>query len=505
MNPPDLVAIASLWERLWDAGYRPIAVFTFDHPDRERAGKSPAGKDWPDRARQDPPEAVRLPAVPHLSNTGVLCDALRPVDVDVDDPELAGHIRAIAFDKLGEPPMRFRENSGRCLLPYRAAAGEPRKRILSGRLGKVEVLGKGQQFVSHGFHPSGVPLYWSEPLEQTSRDSLPAITENQITEFLNAIAPLIEAEPERKPNGQDGPHIPPGAAQTNAEILDVIAALAIIPNDGPPHWEHWNNVGMATWAACGGSIYGFNAWCAWSGKHEAYDPAACRERWNHYAISPPERTGVGKLFAMARNALPGWQQPSEARKKAQPNPQIVIRVVNPTELEFVPVPPRLWIVQDWLPVGTVTGNYGDGGVGKTLLSQLLQTSCATRIPWTGQSTLQCKSFGLYCEDTEEELHRRQSDINTAFNQAYSRLRDMCWISGVGDDWTLVNSPPMAECTPRNAGTYWCVRSSLSARASSASIPPPICLAATKTTAARSGASSACLQTASPALSTAPCY
>ena len=129
---------------------------------------------------------------------------------------------------------------------------------------------------------------------------------------------------------------------------------------------------------------------------------------------------------------------AKSRRQTQDPPAIVIRVVNPTELEFAPVPPRIWIVQDWLPIGTVTGNYGDGGTGKTLLSQLLQTSCATCIPWAGQRVLRCKSFGLYCEDAEEELHRRQDDINTVFDQAYSGLGDMRWISGVGDDWTLVN-------------------------------------------------------------------
>ena len=165
---------------------------------------------------------------------------------------------------------------------------------------------------------------------------------------------------------------------------------------------------------------------------------ACRERWSHYPTSPPDRTGAGKLFAMARDAWPGWQRPSQSRRQAKDTPAIVIRVVNPTELEFAPVPPRIWVVQDWLPIGTVTGNYGDGGTGKTLLSQLLQTSCATCIPWAGQRVLRCKSFGLYCEDSEEELHRRQDDINTVFDQAYSGLGDMRWISGVGDDWTLVN-------------------------------------------------------------------
>jgi hypothetical protein len=39
-----------------------------------------------------------------------------------------------------------------------------------------------------------------------------------------------------------------------------------------------------------------------------------------------------------------------------------------------PAPPRLWNVPDWVPRGVVTSLYGDGGIGKTLLAQQLDTS-----------------------------------------------------------------------------------------------------------------------------------
>ena len=146
----DLGAISALRVQLWDSGYRSLAVYSHDHADRVRAGKAPLGDRWTERARQDPPECVRLPAVAWAANTGVLCDGLRPVDVDIDDPELAGTVRALALDMFGDTPIRCRANSGRCLLPYRAAEGSPRKRVLVGKLGKIEVLGHGQQFVSHG-------------------------------------------------------------------------------------------------------------------------------------------------------------------------------------------------------------------------------------------------------------------------------------------------------------------------------------------------------------------
>ena len=184
----DLGAISALRVQLWDSGYRSLAVYSHDHADRVRAGKAPLGDKWTERARQDPPECVRLPAVAWAANTGILADQLRPIDVDVDDPELAGTVRALALDMLGDTPIRCRANSGRCLLPYRAAEGSPRKRVLVGKLGKIEVLGHGQQFVSHGVHPSGAPLYWHpDPPELTPLDTLPTVTEEQITEFLRPL------------------------------------------------------------------------------------------------------------------------------------------------------------------------------------------------------------------------------------------------------------------------------------------------------------------------------
>jgi RecA-family ATPase len=113
-------------------------------------------------------------------------------------------------------------------------------------------------------------------------------------------------------------------------------------------------------------------------------------------------------------------------------------IINPADLQFKPVRPREWIVPDWLPVGTVTANYGDGGTGKTLLAQQLMTSCAAGTPWCGIETMQCRSLGLFCEDDEDEIHGRQASINEAFGLQYTSLEQMRWISGVGADNTLIN-------------------------------------------------------------------
>ena len=431
-TPGELAAAVALRTTLWQHGWRPMPVYSASHTDPVQRGKAPLGAKWQERAAQNPPECVRLAAaVPWAMNTGLLASwapAARPrhrrsrtrrSHSRTGDYHAGQHDRPHARE-LAPLPAALSRRGGR--------ASEDRHHRRQSQQGqRLQDRGIGQGPAIRRLRPA--PIRRRAPMARgrtrcnvrhsrasNHRRPTPSLPERRRgadrrgTAGREASAPCHQW-PRQEHDGA-----------TSAHILDVIAALAVIPNDDPADWEHWNAVGMATWAASGGSIHGFNAWCAWSAQHPEHDVAACRERWNHYPTSPPDRTGAGKLFAMARDAWPDWQRPSQTRRQAQGTPAIVIRVIDPTELEFAPVPPRLWVVQDWLPIGTVTGNYGDGGTGKTLLSQLLQTSCATCIPWAGQRVLRCKSFGIYCEDTEEELHRRQDDINTVFDQSYSGPR-----------------------------------------------------------------------------------
>ena len=128
-----------------------------------------------------------------------------------------------------------------------------------------------------------------------------------------------------------------------------------------------------------------------------------------------------------------------------------LRIINPVELEFTPVPEREWVVTDWLPVGSVTALYGDGGVGKTLLAQQLMTSCASGTPWCGMTTMRCKSLALLCEDDEPELHRRQVKMCAAFGIPLGDLGDMQWISGVGQDNALATFTP--DCRMHETPLY----------------------------------------------------
>ena len=80
---------------------------------------------------------------------------------------------------------------------------------------------------------------------------------------------------------------------------------AAIPNDDLD-WHDWNRIGMATWAATGGSEEGREAFSEWSAKSPKNDPAATPARWQHYRTSPPRGSDLERWSISARKHSPGW-------------------------------------------------------------------------------------------------------------------------------------------------------------------------------------------------------
>ena len=203
----------------WSNGFRPVPVKTRD--------KRPLDSGWTELARRNPPPCAAPAATvgAEALSTGLLCDGLRAVDVDIDDPQIVEQINELARDLLGAAPTRWRCDSARVLLVYAAAEGQPRKRAVSGKLGKVEVLGHGQQFVANGVHPDGQPYEWRDGSPETTRLSdLIAVSEKDIDEFFIMVAPLIgsaapgepEARPERR---KEGPEHAEGAATAGSALV----------------------------------------------------------------------------------------------------------------------------------------------------------------------------------------------------------------------------------------------------------------------------------------------
>jgi RecA-family ATPase len=138
---------------------------------------------------------------------------------------------------------------------------------------------------------------------------------------------------------------------------------------------------------------------------------------------------------------PGPEAKLQAHRFALPNghddadPPLI--PIDPTTLDGIPVPERRWLVPDWIPMARVTAIYGAGGEGKTLLAQMLATSCALQKPWLGLRVRQCRSLLLCAEDDGDEMHARQADINAFYGCGFDSLGAMRWLPRVGEDCELM--------------------------------------------------------------------
>ena len=74
-------------------------------------------------------------------------------------------------------------------------------------------------------------------------------------------------------------------------------------------------------------------------------------------------------------------------------------------------PPRRFLIDQWMPAGCLSSLYGPGGVGKSLLAQQAATCIAAGVDFLGHKVEQAPVVGLFSEDDDAELIRRQWRIN----------------------------------------------------------------------------------------------
>jgi hypothetical protein len=133
----------------------------------------------------------------------------------------------------------------------------------------------------------------------------------------------------------------------------------------------------------------------------------------------------------AEDAHPGRPQPN-----GQDNSP-ALAAIDPTALHGLAIPPRHWLVPDWVPMARATSLYGSGGEGKTLIAQMLATACAIGGKWLSMSVRKHNSVLLFCEDDLDEMHRRQADINAFYECSFADLGAMRWLPRLGADNSLM--------------------------------------------------------------------
>jgi putative DNA primase/helicase len=258
------------------------------------------------------------------TNTGLRCDGIAAIDIDVPNEKLSFALAKEASERFGKTSLLRVGKSPKVLMVYRLAAPD------CGRIAttkyefpgcpkgiQVEILnGNGKQFVGFGVHPeTGKPYHWvGVTPEDVKTCELRPVTVDGLRAFLAECDTIIRAAggvPRKSAAGEAGGDKQPSAHGATAALADVQAALAVIPNSGAPDWNEWTRVGLAVWAATEGSDEGREAFGEWSAKNEACGAGETPdEAWERIAGCKPDRIGAGTLFHMARQVVPGWQPPS---------------------------------------------------------------------------------------------------------------------------------------------------------------------------------------------------
>jgi RecA-family ATPase len=99
--------------------------------------------------------------------------------------------------------------------------------------------------------------------------------------------------------------------------------------------------------------------------------------------------------------------------------------------------PRQWVADQWLPCGLVTGFFGDGGLGKSLITQQLATCVVTGQPFYGLDVQRGPVMMVTCEDEPNELHWRQKAINRQLGVDMGDLGELVIAPRLGLDSSLV--------------------------------------------------------------------
>jgi RecA-family ATPase len=375
---------------------------------------------------------------------GAGSNCLVAVDIDRDEP--VDEIRKLILDRQtdGRRQTIVAKRGSRGITIFCVADGVLKSRKFADGAGMVvEILSKGRQTViPPSVHPDGQPYEWVDGVSLLNRDlhTLPLLTDDIVTEIEMLVAgedrASLDARNVSEPFDQESAMVNrlvryhgsgrftgvkmsyPGNVN---ETLTVMAAKSA-------KWNHdhdqLTDKGRAE--ATSGMV---------QEALTALDKSGLQESWDQDKQLLEAETQYDSAVRKGKTEW-GWTESSH-KKPANDDDPVAFNVIRPSEFSDTEIPAREWLVNGWIPKGSVTILAGDGGTGKTLIAHQLMTACATGNSWLGLETEQCKPFAMFCEDSERELNIRQASINRMFDVQASDLAHMGFLSRVGQDNILM--------------------------------------------------------------------
>jgi hypothetical protein len=234
-------------------------------------------KNWPSRITRDSYLAglAAMYKGQPCETIGVNSKILLGADSDFDNPVVRNIIIEEYRQKFGDAPVRTRPNSSKILIPLRLTPrSEPVTKIRRtfedpwGTVGALEILGRGEQWVMEGMHPSGVQFEWLLGITPLifGWDNIPETTFDLVHEFVAAVSERLITELKFQPIkislsragggtlgaahkiGPDHPELCP-----DLDMLRDVMQLLPCSHAEWDHYDDWMRAIVAIKTACGGN------------------------------------------------------------------------------------------------------------------------------------------------------------------------------------------------------------------------------------------------------------
>jgi hypothetical protein len=298
--------------KLLENGYHPVPV-TDPKPGDDQAGKKPTLTNWQTVCQTaDSSEIKSWKQRRSENNTGILSGKTVGFDVDVLHVEAAADIKAMLISNLGlTPPIRYGQKPKYLMV---LATDTPFKKKTTaefifpdGSTGRVEVLGKGQQFIVDGIHPKTLePYYWEDrSVLDFQQNDLPCHDEaffdgilKECEEIFSLHGAILKSELLKR---EDVGHKIANIDSDKVDLEIIEQAMDHIQNNDVDY-DTWFRLGAALKSGLGDQ--GFEIFDTWSQQSSKYDQKTTARTWRH--LKSDGAITIATLFWMAHQN--GWRK-----------------------------------------------------------------------------------------------------------------------------------------------------------------------------------------------------
>ncbi|CAM3778007.1 AAA family ATPase [Litorimonas haliclonae] len=264
--------------------------------------KHPGRKGWQDiKADKDNLSAWLSNGYAH-GGVGILTATTPAVDLDILDRDICDRMTSYV-ERLGYAPRRT-GRAPKTLFVFRTDVpfAKMKSRTFEDMFGDrhaVEILGKGQQFVSHATHPdTGSPYRWhGDDLADVPYSDLTVLSRDDakdIITYFESIIPDDWEEVERE-QGALPAELPDGVSDDLRALAyakppldlttDQIKTCLSVLSERCDSYEDWVKTGMALYHQFGGGQQGFALWNDWSMNSLKYRGEEMAAKWRTFSAN----------------------------------------------------------------------------------------------------------------------------------------------------------------------------------------------------------------------------